>query len=76
MNTQTSNVNQFESTYAMLVRSEQEERSIYETLVYGLMIFSAVVSIWQLALQPVVVPTSLVSNAPVAQTLTTAQPAV
>lgn len=76
MNTQTSTPDQFESTYAMLVRSEQEERSVSEAAVYGLLILSAVVSMWQLALQPFVVPTSLVRSASVTQNAQTTPPAV
>lgn len=41
------------STYAVLVRSEQEERSAFEGAVYLLFILSAVFSIWQVALQPI-----------------------
>jgi hypothetical protein len=37
------------STYALLVRSEEKERGLFETFVYGLLIASAVVGIWQLA---------------------------
>ena len=68
MNTETSTNHDFESTYAMLVRSEEKERNVSETLVYGLMILSAVVSIWQVALQPIVVPTNLVRSASLTQT--------
>ncbi|HEY8836036.1 MAG TPA: hypothetical protein VIM09_10670 [Chthoniobacterales bacterium] len=37
------------STYALLVRSEEKERGLFETFVYGLLIASAVVGIWQFA---------------------------
>ena len=37
------------STYALLVRSEDKERGLFETIVYGLLILSAVVGIWQFA---------------------------
>jgi hypothetical protein len=37
------------STYALLVRSEEKERGLFETFVYGLLIVSAVVGIWQFA---------------------------
>ena len=59
----------FESTYAMLVRSEEKERSLSETAVYLLLILSTVFSIWQAAHQPVTVPTSLIPHAPMAQTV-------
>jgi len=45
-----------ESTYALLVRSEEKGRSVLETLLYTLFILSAVFSIWQFAQQRVVVP--------------------
>jgi hypothetical protein len=45
-----------ESTYALLVRSEEKGRSILETVLYTFFILSAIVSIWQFAQQPVVVP--------------------
>lgn len=56
-----------ESTYALLVRSEDKERSLLETIAYGLFILSAVAAIWQFALQPVNFPVSASSTASVAQ---------
>ena len=44
------------STYAVLVRSEQEERSVAESIVYVLFVLSAVFSIWQVARQPITLP--------------------
>jgi hypothetical protein len=46
----------FESTYALLVRSEEKERSIFEDVAYLVFILSAVFSIWQMAQQPVELP--------------------
>ena len=37
------------STYSLLVRSEEKERGVFETIVYGLLVLSAVVGIWQFA---------------------------
>ena len=37
------------STYALLVRSEEKERGLFETLVYSLLVIGAVVGIWQFA---------------------------
>ena len=37
------------STYALLVRSEEKERGLFETFVYSLLVLSAVVGIWQFA---------------------------
>ena len=45
-----------ESTYALLMRSEEKSRTVLETVCYGFFILSAVFSIWQFALQPVRVP--------------------
>ena len=42
-----------ESTYALLVRSEEKSRTVLETLLYAFFILSAIVSIWQFAQQPV-----------------------
>jgi len=44
--------NEHESTYTLLVRSEEPGRSIMETVVYALFGLSAIVSIWQFAQQP------------------------
>ena len=46
----------FESTYALLVRSEEKERSVFEDAAYLIFILSAVFSIWQVAQQPVALP--------------------
>ena len=45
-----------ESTYALLVRSEEKERSLFETIAYGLFILSTIAAIWQFAQQPVNIP--------------------
>lgn len=47
---------QFESAYALLVRSEEKGRSVLETVLYVAFILSAVLSIWQFAQQPMKVP--------------------
>jgi TRAP-type uncharacterized transport system fused permease subunit len=49
-------MNNYESTYALLVRSEEKSRSLLETLVYAIFILSAVFSIWQFAHQPMMLP--------------------
>lgn len=51
-----TNLKTADSTYAVLVRSEQEERSVAESAVYLLFIVSAVFSIWQVARQPITLP--------------------
>lgn len=45
-----------ESTYALLVRSEEKGRSIFETLAYVLFILCVIFTAWQFALHPVVIP--------------------
>lgn len=42
-----------ESTYSLLVRSEEKKRALFETIVYGLVILSAAAAILQFADQPV-----------------------
>jgi len=54
----------FESTYALLVRSEDKSRTILETLLYAIAILSAVAGIWQFAQTPLKV------SAPVAEQTT------
>jgi hypothetical protein len=43
----------FESTYALLVRSEEKERGIFEGAVYFAVVMSALFSIWAAAHQPI-----------------------
>ena len=49
------------STYALLVRAQDEENSVYETAIYMLFILSAVFSIWQVAHQPMRLPTAAIT---------------
>jgi hypothetical protein len=56
MNTSRTNNEVRESTYALLVRSEEKERSLFETIAYSLFILSAVAAIWQFVHQPVNLP--------------------
>lgn len=53
-----NNPNENESTYALIVRSESEEkgRGILETVLYAFFILSAIFAIVQFAHQPVNVP--------------------
>jgi hypothetical protein len=45
-----------QSSYALLVRSEEKGRSIMETVVYALFGLSAIISIWQFGMQPSPLP--------------------
>jgi hypothetical protein len=56
VNTTNTMNNQFESTYALLVRSEEKGRGVLEIAVYATVILSAVFSIWQFAQTPVTAP--------------------
>ena len=41
-----------ESTYSMLVRSGEKKRTYFETIVYAVVMISAIVAILQFSLQP------------------------
>ena len=58
MNHQTSNNNQVESTYALLVRSEEKGRGVLEAVLYIAFILSAVVLIWEFAHSSVGIPSA------------------
>jgi len=45
--------NQFESIYALLVRSEEKRRGMLEAVLYVALILSALVVIWEFAKGPV-----------------------
>jgi len=51
-----------DTTYALLVRSEEKGRSIMETAVYALLGLSAILSILQFVQQPNRLPTTLTSQ--------------
>ena len=74
MKNQTNSIEGFESTYALIVRSEEKERSAFENVAYFVFILSAVFSIWQAARQPVTVPAAgLIHTTSVAQNADTQQ---
>jgi len=47
----------FESTYALIIRSEERERGVTEGAVFLLFMLSVLFSIWQVAQQPITLPT-------------------
>jgi hypothetical protein len=51
-----------DTTYALLVRSEEKGRSIMETVVYALLGLSAILSILQFVQQPERLPTTLTTQ--------------
>jgi len=64
----------FESTYALLVRSEEKERGMFEGVAYLVFILSAVFSIWHVAQQPITLPKSaVIHTTSVAQSTDTLQ---
>ncbi len=56
MKTTTETPEGFESTYALIVRSEERERGATEGAVFLLFMLSVLFSIWQVAQQPITLP--------------------
>ena len=67
MKNQTLTADEFESTYALLVRSENKERNIFEGAVYVAVVLSALFSLWQFAKQPVALPLTSVHTTAIKQ---------
>jgi hypothetical protein len=67
MKNQTHSAEGFESTYALIVRSEEKERGIFEGAVYFAVVLSALFSIWQVARQPILLPLTSVHTTSIAQ---------
>jgi hypothetical protein len=59
MKTISPNPDGFESTYALLVRSEEKQRSRFETIVYTLLIVSTIFAVAQFGRQAAVMPSSI-----------------
>jgi hypothetical protein len=55
-NTTGQRANQHESTYALLIRSEEKSRSVFEVVIYPLLILGPLIAIWQFAQQPINIP--------------------
>lgn len=45
-----------QSTYSLLVNSEEKGRSLFEAAIYGLVVLCAIVSVGQFAMQDVTLP--------------------
>ena len=73
-----SNQSRTASTYALLVQSEEKERSLSETFIYILLIGAAVFSVSQAALQPLTLRANTAPALPtaIAQAATAEQPQV
>lgn len=48
--------NHFESTHALLIRSAEKGRDIFEMLIHPLLLLGPIVAIWQFAQQPITRP--------------------
>jgi len=73
MKTETYSSEGFESTYALLVRSENKKRSAFEGAVYFAVVLSALFTIWQVAKQPVALPLTSVHTSSMSQSATPTQ---
>ena len=58
LNTADQSENQHESTYALLIRSEEKSRNLLEVALYPLLSLLSLIAIWQFAQQPVDIPTA------------------
>ena len=60
MNAQTNMTgqpeNEHESTYALLIRSEEKNRNLLEVAILPLLMLGPIIAIWQFAQQPVYIP--------------------
>ena len=66
MKTTTTSPDGFESTYALLMRSEEKQRSRFETLVYTVLIAASIVAVSQFGREAMVMPASIVKTSPTA----------
>lgn len=55
-NTTDQSENQHESTYALLARSEEKSRNVFEMVIYPLLVLGPLVALWQFARQPITIP--------------------
>ena len=62
---------QFESNYALLVRSEEKGRGLLEILIYAIFFLSVVSSIWQFAQTPLEISAPRVQAHLACHTITT-----
>ena len=59
MKTTVTNPETFESTYALLVRSEETRRNRFETLVYTILIVCTTVAVAQFGREATMMPSSI-----------------
>jgi hypothetical protein len=67
MKTETYSAEGFESTYALLMRSEEKERSIFEGAVYFAVVLSALITLWHAATQQIALPLTSVHTTSISQ---------
>ena len=73
MKNETNSTQGFESTYALIVRSEEKERSLFEGAVYFAVALSALLTLWHVATQPVSLPLNAVHTTSISQSAKTIQ---
>ena len=73
MKTETYSPEGFESTYALIVRSEEKERSLFEGAVYFAVVLSALLTLWHVATQPFALPLTSVHATSISQSAKTIQ---
>jgi hypothetical protein len=73
MKQKTLSTDGFESTYALIVRSENKGRNMFEGAAYLALILSAVFSIWQMVQQPIDLPKGNVIHTTTARSIPTQQ---
>jgi len=56
INTTDQPEDKHQSTYALLVHSEEKSRNVFEMVIYPLLILGPLIAIWQFAQQPVNTP--------------------
>jgi len=59
MKTNSPDAETFESTYALLVRSEEKQRSRFETLVYTVLAVSTIFAVLQFGREAAMMPSSI-----------------
>ena len=56
INTTRQPETEYESTCALLIRSEERSRNLFEVVIYPLLILGPLIASWQFAQQPINVP--------------------
>lgn len=69
MKTSSTNPDGFESTYALLMRSEDKQLSRLETLVYAMLIAASIFAVSQFGREAMIMPAAIVKSPPVAELL-------